>query len=188
MAWRPLVSLCAHLHAIGAEGERGFTLIEVMVSMVVLLIGVLGTVQLFDGATAATGRTKAREGGTNLTREVIESTRSVAYPQIVDASLADELQTQPGLGDESAAGGWQLRRRDVTYTVDVSVCLVDDAKDGLGAHDSAAFCGAAGGTTDLNPDDYKRVNVTVGWTDKTGRSSQVKQSTVIDNPGSGAGP
>ena len=188
MARRQVVRPCARLHAVGVGGERGFTLIEVMVSMVVLLVGVLGTVQLFDGATAATGRTRDREGGTNLTREVIEATRSVSYPKVVDASLADELQSQPGLGDESAAGGWQLRRRDVTYTVDVSVCVVDDAKDGLGQHDTTAFCGAAGGTTDLNPDDYKRVSLTVSWKDRTGRSSQVKQSTVIDNPGSGAGP
>jgi Tfp pilus assembly protein PilV len=167
--------------------EAGFTLIEVLVAMLVLIVGLLATIQMFDGASAATGRTKAREGGTNVAREVLESTRSISYPKIADTSLATELQSQPGLEDDSAAGGWQLRRRNVTYTVDVSVCTIDDIKDGLGAHDPAAYCGAPDGTADTNPDDYKRVAVSVSWSGG-GPSARVKQSTVIDNPGSAAGP
>jgi hypothetical protein len=160
---------------------------EVMVAMLVLVVGVLGTVQLFEAATAATGRTKAREGGTNVARELIEATRSVPYPKIVDGSLAAELQSHPGLEDDSSGGGWQLRRRGITYAVDVSVCIVDDPKDGLGPHDSAAFCGASGGAADLSPDDYKRASVSVSWTGG-GPAGKVKESTVVENPGSAAGP
>jgi prepilin-type N-terminal cleavage/methylation domain-containing protein len=189
MARRPKVSPRAckrSLQGLSSE-DHGYTLIEVMAAMLVLLVGALGTVQMFEGASAATGRTRAREGGTNVTREVIEAIRSVSYPKVVDTSLATELQSQPGLEDDSAAGGWQLRRRNLTYTIDVSVCMVDDNKDGLGVHDSDAFCGAPGGTVDLNPDDYKRVKVSVSWTGG-GPTGRMAQSTVIENPGSAAGP
>ena len=42
--------------------ESGFTLVEVMVAITLLLVGVLGTVTMIDGANAVTTRTKAREG------------------------------------------------------------------------------------------------------------------------------
>ena len=47
------------------HGERGFTLVEVMVAIMILLVGVLGVVSMVDGANAVTSKTKAREGGTN---------------------------------------------------------------------------------------------------------------------------
>ncbi len=44
------------------------TLIEVMVATMILLVGVLGTVTMIDGANATTSKTKAREGATHLGR------------------------------------------------------------------------------------------------------------------------
>ena len=167
--------------------QSGFTLIEVMVAILLLTVGVIGSVQLFDGANSATYRTKAREGGTNVAREVVEAARGVPYGKVLDGSVVGELQSQPNLGDASSGGGWELRRRGITYTVDVSVCIADDDKDGLGPHDTAAFCGAAGGTADLNPDDYKRVTVEVRWDEPTARG-RVQQTAVISNPGTAAGP
>jgi prepilin-type N-terminal cleavage/methylation domain-containing protein len=168
--------------------QDGFTMIEVMVAVLLLTVGVIGSVRSFDAANAATGRTKAREGGTNLAREVIEATRSIPYSKVLDGSLVDELQAQPGLGDARSGGGWEVRRRNITYTIDTSVCVVDDEReDGLGPHDSQAFCGAPGGTADVNPDDYKRVTVEVSWAEPTARG-QVRQSTLMANPGTAAGP
>ena len=54
-----------------ASSQSGFTLIEVLVAMSILLVGVLGVVTLVDGANAVTSRTKAREGGNAIARSVI---------------------------------------------------------------------------------------------------------------------
>jgi prepilin-type N-terminal cleavage/methylation domain-containing protein len=59
------------------SSEHGFTLVEVLVAIVVLLVGVLGVVSLVDGANAVTSKTRAREGGTNVARTIIEISRSI---------------------------------------------------------------------------------------------------------------
>ena len=46
------------------RSERGFTLIEVMVTMLILVIGIGATLALIDGANARTLATKQREVGT----------------------------------------------------------------------------------------------------------------------------
>ena len=66
-----------------AADQSGFTLVEVMVAVFILLIGVLGALTLLDGANAATSRTKKREAATNLARELIESARAVPYPDLI---------------------------------------------------------------------------------------------------------
>jgi prepilin-type N-terminal cleavage/methylation domain-containing protein len=47
--------------------ERGFTLIEVMVTMLILVVGISGAIALIDGANARTLATKDREAGNSLT-------------------------------------------------------------------------------------------------------------------------
>lgn len=168
--------------------EGGFTLIEVLVAVLLLTIGVLGTFELFDGANAATGRTRAREGATNLAREIVEATRSVPYAKVVNGSIDGELQKISGLSDSGRGGGWSIRRRGFTYDISTSVCLVDDKKDGLGPHDARSFCGAPGGNTDLNPDDYRRLTVQVSWDNGNGAAGKVSETAVMNNPGTAAGP
>jgi prepilin-type N-terminal cleavage/methylation domain-containing protein len=59
--------------------KKGFTLIEVMVAMVVLLIGMLGVMAM--QYYAISGNTASREMriGTNLSREIIEQLKSTPY-------------------------------------------------------------------------------------------------------------
>src|SRR5215210_2091194 len=57
--------------------EDGFTLVELMMAALVLVVGVLGVLSLLDHANRATERTKHREAATNLAREVIEASRAV---------------------------------------------------------------------------------------------------------------
>ena len=173
------------------QGERGMTLVEVMVAAMVLVIGVLGVLTMLDTANKTSARTKAREGAVNLAREAVEAVRAVPYPDLVPAQVADELQAQPGLADASTDAGWQIRRRNVLYTVTASVCSVDDssAGDGYGAHAGVVFCtdSATEGTADTNPDDYKRVKIDVSW--KNGSATlNARQEAVINNPGSAFAP
>jgi prepilin-type N-terminal cleavage/methylation domain-containing protein len=150
-------------------GERGFTLVEVLVAIAILLVGVLGVVSLVDGANAVTSKTKAREGGTNLARSIIEVARSVRYRDLTTASLTDALAARPPLADSKpSTAGYTILDRGVQYTLTLSVCSLDDPKDYLGDHaNGVAFCSdtdalAAGQpAVDRNPDDYKRVRVTI---------------------------
>jgi len=62
--------------------ECGFTLVETMMAVTVLLVGVLGVVAMADGASRATAGAQARDNGINLARRVIETTNSLAYTDV----------------------------------------------------------------------------------------------------------
>ena len=179
------------------RNESGFTLIEVLVAITLLLVGVLGTVTMIDGANAVTTKTKAREGATALARSVLEISRAVQYRELTGAKVLAELNARPGLADADAgAAGHQIESRNFAYTVTPAACSMDDAKDDLGDHDEPAvtFCpesdapGAGDPTTDRNPDDYRRVTVRVDWALQGGRTESLTQRGLMTNPVGGLGP
>ena len=128
--------------------ERGFTLIEVLVAIFILLVGVLGVVSLIDGANFATAKTKSREGGTNLAREILDGARAVDYDKLTPTEIVGELQKPAGArGQRHVRAGWQIARRGIDYTVTaVPVCKVDDANDGFGDHAGGGFCDSSSPT------------------------------------------
>ena len=180
------VATVSHTRAL--RDERGFTLVEVLAAMVILIVGVLGTVSLVDGANATTSFTKGREGGTSLARELAEMTRGIDYDKVTPGLMAAELQTRPGLGDAAGEAGWQIKRRGITYTVTPDACTFDDATDKTASHDSS-FCAnsATSPDGDTNPDDYRRVTFDVSWTSR-GKPGKVSQTALITNPSGGLGP
>jgi prepilin-type N-terminal cleavage/methylation domain-containing protein len=168
--------------------QDGYTLVELLVAATVLLVGVLGAVKMIDGANARGLSTRAREGATNLQRELAERARSISYPGITPQGLVPALEAMPGLEDQSAAAGWQVIRRGVAYTIETSVCTRDDSKDGFGAHDTGSYCaGSQTGTTDRAPDDYRLVTFDVTWTDGKVEGKAHEQA-LINNPGNAVGP
>jgi prepilin-type N-terminal cleavage/methylation domain-containing protein len=177
--------------------QRGFTLIELMVSTMLIIVGLMGVVTLIDAAAATTLVTKQRQTGTSIGREVVESSRAVAYPRLTAGSLEADLQARSSLADSNAQdSSWTVRRGPTSYTVSTSVCSVDDPKDGIGDHSSpdgtntsAAFCSSPTPTNpaDDNPDDYKRVVADISWGPADARRSN-RQASLIANPGSAAGP
>jgi prepilin-type N-terminal cleavage/methylation domain-containing protein len=171
--------------------DRGFTLIEVLVAIFLLLVGVLGLFALIDGANSATAKTKSREGGTNLAREILDGARAVDYDKLNPTEIVGELQSQPGLDDsDSSAPGWQIARRGIDYTVTaVPVCKVDDPKDGFGDHVGGGFCASSSstGSTDGNPDDMRRMDVRIEWSVGALKPS-IRQTTLIINPSGSLGP
>jgi prepilin-type N-terminal cleavage/methylation domain-containing protein len=170
------------------RNERGFTLIEVMVTMLILVIGIGATLALIDGANARTLQTKKREAGNALTREVIEAARSVPYRQLNPTSAKTTVQAIPGLEDTTPlTSAWTVERRKTVYTVSMSVCSIDDDQDGFGDISGGNYCGGGGGTADRNPDDYKRVTVTVSWK-VANTTKSIQQAGIVNNEASSAGP
>jgi prepilin-type N-terminal cleavage/methylation domain-containing protein len=179
----------------GHPSQRGFSLIEVLVAITVLLVGVLGVVALVDGANAVTARTKAREGATNVARSIVEVGRAVPYKDLDEESLLAALQTRPGLADALAQEGHQVQARGFTYSVTVEVCSMDDPRDDLGVDDGTIdFCpestpASAGSVQDRNPDDYRRIAVSLSWVrGSSGNAETAKQTSIVPNPIGGLGP
>ncbi len=130
--------------------EHGFTLVEVLVAMALLLGGVVAALTLINASNAATVTTKAREQGVSLQRELVEAARSLSYDKLAQGTVADQIRATPGLADDQpTTPGWQILRRGVVYTVAVGSCSVDDPSDGYGvvATNDPGFCPAGGGTT-----------------------------------------
>jgi prepilin-type N-terminal cleavage/methylation domain-containing protein len=169
--------------------ERGFTLIEVMVAMMILVVGFAGAFAMIDGANARTLDTKQREAATALSREVIEAARSVPYNQLNPGSMVTQIQAIPGLADTSGDTGWTVERRNQTYTITMTVCSVDDDQDGYGNLGAGNFCAGTGGVagSDRNPDDYKRVAVGVTW-QRGNVQRSIQQSGIVNNEASAVGP
>lgn len=177
-------------HGLSLRRAEGFTLVEVLAAMFVLLLGVLGALALIDRANATTSSTRAREAAVNMAREVVEAARSVPYPKLTPASVEGEIQGLPGLDDASTAPGWTIVRRGTTFAVTVSVCTFDDPRDDGGSHAAGGFCPGSAPTStppDRNPEDYRRVRVEVRWKDRGGERV-VNQTELINNPGSAGAP
>lgn len=182
--------------------ETGFTIVEVMVAIVILLVGVLGSVKLVDQAQQATTATRAREGATNIARQLVDNARNMPYDKLRGTSPTDPLTTAyealPGLADaNTGTTTYELNRRGITYTVTATACIIDDPKDGSRSDDSlAGLCDSSlqppipnGASADSNPDDFRRVQVQVSWTVRrvsapncTTGVACVTQMALVPNP------
>jgi hypothetical protein len=171
------------------------TIVELMVAIVVLAVGILGTVAMIDNSNANTSKTKAREGATNVGRALLEIARGTPYSDLNDAQLLATISSRAGFADASGAAGHQIDSRNFQYTVEIEVCTVDDVKDGYGERDAGdpAFCTdlpappAGDPLKDRNPDDYRRVSLAFSWT-ANGVAASARQTGVVSNPVGGLGP
>ncbi|HEY2159760.1 MAG TPA: prepilin-type N-terminal cleavage/methylation domain-containing protein [Solirubrobacteraceae bacterium] len=176
-----------------ARQEEGFTIIEVLTAVVVLGIGLGAVMQLLVVATHATATNRIRQAESNLARELTEDVRSLSYTQLAASSLAATLQP---MVSRSTVSGTSLHVQRVistngssnptayTFSASFTACSLDDPSDGYGSHSQPPLSGgswcpdvAANGAQDPNPDDYKRVSVTVS--PAAGRTTPTVQQTVL---------
>ena len=174
------------------RSQAGLTLVEVMVAMTLLLVGLVGTIKLIDVGSASQGDARAREGATNLARELLEDAHDTAYKQIgasgwftpvmqnLDPGAPHTVTTPSGNSVQTT-----VTRRSVAYTAKVSWCSVDDSKDGYGTHSvSITWCSDSGttGLTDPQPEDFKRVTATITYS-VNGNSKTVTQTVTFSATG-----
>jgi len=186
-----------------SDDEAGFTIVELMVAVLIIVIGLLGTFVLLDGAQRTSQENRARIAAVNLGRQITEISRSLDYdvdlrPDVAGTGIASALQSRPGLA--GTGNPWPVVRRNndgavgVTYMTGVTVCTFDDPKDGLAPTASApanactpAATAIAGAPVETNPDDFRRVTVTMTW-QREGRTRTQSQTALIANPSGGLGP
>jgi Tfp pilus assembly protein PilV len=158
----------------------GFTLVETMIAMLVLVVGVLGTISLIDASNAASRTTRQREAATNLARQLVEDSRKLSWSSLTPSAITPALQALPGLADSNGTtAGWQINVRGIDFTVTATACSLDDPADGLGVHGGGVtWCAGSAGVADLQPEDYRRVTITVS-APQYSRVGVVTQSDVI---------
>jgi prepilin-type N-terminal cleavage/methylation domain-containing protein len=130
---RPSLSPCRR--------EDGFTIIEVLVASVILLVGIMGVLGIVTKSDSVTASNRAREQGVALQREILEAARSIPYEQLTQSTIVSKVQATDGLTDgQMLSTGWTYTRRNIQYRVAVGTCAVDDPTDGTGPHESAGYC------------------------------------------------
>lgn len=179
-----------------ARSQAGLTIVETLVAATLLLIGALGTFALIDTANSTTAASRAREGATNLGREVLEDSRSVAFTKIGQANwLQPQLQALAGgsgtvTTPSTYAQSTTVDRRGIRYTVTVTPCSVDDSRDGYGAHAAGTnWCSdsSSTGTSDGQPEDLKRVSTSITW-NVNGRAQRLDMAATFGSAGVAIGP
>jgi prepilin-type N-terminal cleavage/methylation domain-containing protein len=96
------------------SAEHGYTLVELMVAALVLVIGMAGAFAMLNGANRTTVTNNARMGATNLARELAEDARSVDYDKLNPTDMVGALQAKAGFS--GAASPWKIQRRGIEYT------------------------------------------------------------------------
>ena len=176
--------------------QGGFTLVEVMVAALVLVIGVLATMTMLDGANRVQRENNVRTNATALARDILERARAIEYQAIAQSgtgggNVVNSLREKSTLhGRIDANGRWVINRRGVDYVVSTTTCTFDDPSDGLGSPAPVNPCPAGTGATgavDSNPDDFRRLVVALTW-QRGSKTHQVVHTTQIINPGGGLGP
>src|SRR5579859_463913 len=167
----------------------GFALLEVLAANVVLAAGLGATFLMLNAALHATSNDRFRQAETSLARELTEDTRSLAYTQLTPSAIATALQSS--VSGSTASGSTLIVNRgvsgqasSVSFTATFTACSMDDPADGTGDHTQAPASGGSwctdvgsSGSTDTQPDDYKRVSVTVAPT--SGRTTPTVQQTIL---------
>jgi prepilin-type N-terminal cleavage/methylation domain-containing protein len=172
----------------GSASDDGFTLIEVLVASVVLVVGLLGVLTLLSGAIRTTRANRERVGATNLTRRLIEATRALDYDDMAGALVQARLQA----GGMGAGSPWTYVSGATTYTIVATSCTYDDPADKLASPRPDRVClpqpiAPAG---DSNGDDFRRTTFQVSWPGGGGGGTvrSVTQTTLVGNPSGGLGP
>ena len=192
MALKPSRSPTDSPGVIRLRESSGFSLIEVMVAALILLIGAGAAFSLIDSANRNVSANAARTGATALGRELTEFARTTDYDLLQPGQTVTAMRKHSRIAGTLSSGVWTVSRGNVDYGIAVQQCTFDDPKDGFAATAPPNPCPAAApvpGVTavDVNGDDFRRVTFTMTWTARA-RAGSATQTALIVNPAGGLGP
>ena len=158
--------LCSRFRVPGSD--NAFTLVEVMVAMVILLVGMLGVMGM--QYYAISGNTSSREirTATSLSQEIIEQLKGTPY-----ASLANINTTDTAASGKAISGGVSFTRRWWVLANCAALNLTSDDSTCTGPL-TAACSVVPDGATAI---DSTAIRARTCWADKNG----VAHSVTIDS-------
>src|SRR5437588_5094812 len=161
----------------------GFALLEALIASVVLVVGLLTAFAVLALSAKTSSATRAREGATNLAREILEDAGTIPFSEL-SPSIGERLKQIAALAPKPPGPAWQIERRGYIYTVTAEECSIDDPKDGYGKHDSTFCSGQTEGTppVDAAPIDLKRVTAKVTYFAR-GSTHEVREAETFGSAG-----
>lgn len=125
------------------RNTRGFTLIEALLFLFLFSVITMAFYETWALATNHIVNVKNRLGAIAVANQQIEIIRSIIF---------DDIGTTTGIPVGVLEENQTLLANNAEYTIHTLVQFVDDANDGT-----------LGAGTDLAPNDYKKVTITVSW-------------------------
>lgn len=119
--------------------KKGFTLIETLVGVFLILIVFLGISGAYQLTLKVVTQSKARISATAIANQKLEEIRNLSYPEVRYTPEGKILKTE--------------KTPDNKYTIVTTIIPITDPFDGLGGADNCE-------NTDI---DYKRIKVEVFW-------------------------
>jgi type II secretory pathway pseudopilin PulG len=145
------------------KGSKGFTVVELMVSTVLLLILAGSFLALFSALIGSATVAKRKSISQNLATNQMEYLKSLPYDSLAVAGGSIAAATPlPATTTQTI--------NNIVYTIKTSINYVDEAYDGCGSYPDLPtkqkYCRnypppAGAPATDTNPADYKILHVTV---------------------------
>lgn len=169
--FRNIVLRC-NLTRISSAGsnDNGFTLVEVMIAMVVLMTGMLGVLGMQYYAVGGNAASKEMRVATNISQQLIEQFNAVPY-----ASLASGSDTEPVPANETSISGGIIYTR-AWWVRSNCIALQLASDDGTCTPGLVTSCLTDPDSTLVSASSAIRVRTC--WTDKNNTNRSVTLDTL----------
>lgn len=165
----------------GLTRQKGFSIMEILIAIVIFAIGMMALAQLQGNLTRSSANANVRTVATNIAEETIEDLRGFAYLD------TDPLGVLPAYEDIVTTAATTVPRGGIDYAVITTVTdlYYDITADSFmqWADYVTAYRARVGGNADP-PDafsDYKLVSVKVTWDDTRPWLIDDSQTTYLDD-------
>jgi len=149
------------------QSENGFSLVEVMIALVVLLVGMLGVMSMQYYAVAGNKSSRELRVATNMSGDLIELIKATDY-----ASIAANTDTPLAAGETTLSGGVTFTRR---WWV-VANCASLNANGNLCTNAVNPTCATV--PDGAFPVNASAIRARTCWVDKEGTNHSVTFDTV----------
>lgn len=140
--------------------NRGFTLLEILISLTILAVGILGIAGLAGTAIKSSGYSQAVTQATNISQKMIESLQSVDFDNL---QASDNLTSRTELRRTCVQTDMSLSRP--VYTCTPTLTVSNEGKIYTWTYTVTYIDLDNNGTANPNADGLKRIDVTVSWSD-----------------------
>jgi type IV pilus assembly protein PilV len=118
----------------GRRGERGFTLLEVLIALLITIIGLAGVLMMQASSTKANRQNAEFTRASMIAEEALENARGLNISSLVGTTITYPTQTYNGVvynntvtGAEVSTGSNLVRiTSTVTYSEDNDTSTIDD--------------------------------------------------------------